>query len=73
MVAHGENHDLKKGYGTSTQSNIKPCAYNNPIFVDIDGNGFKPNGDNLNWPLPVNGLSVETVKAMLAGRKKEHK
>jgi hypothetical protein len=73
VVAYGENHDLKKGYGTSTQSSIKPCAYNNPIFVDIDGNGFKPNGDNLNWPLPVNGLTVETVKAMLAGRKIENK
>ena len=73
VVAYGENHDLKKGYGTSTQSSIKPCAYNNPSFVDIDGNGFKPNGDNLNWPLPVNGLTVETVKAMLAGRKKNDK
>jgi len=28
-----------------------PCAVGNPIFVDIDGGGFKPNGDLLGLPL----------------------
>ena len=28
-----------------------PCAVGNPIFVDVDGDGFKPNGDMLGLPL----------------------
>jgi hypothetical protein len=30
----------------------KPIAVANPIFVDVDGNGFRPNGDLLGVPLP---------------------
>lgn len=30
-----------------------PAALTNPVFVDIDGNGFKPNKDTLGYPLPV--------------------
>jgi hypothetical protein len=30
-----------------------PVAVANPIFVDVDGNGFEPNGDTLDLPLPV--------------------
>jgi hypothetical protein len=30
-----------------------PAAVGNPIFVDVDGDGFKPNGDMLGLPLPV--------------------
>ena len=30
-----------------------PVAVSNPIFVDIDGDGFKPNGDLLDVPLPL--------------------
>ncbi|HEV7221114.1 MAG TPA: CehA/McbA family metallohydrolase [Pirellulales bacterium] len=30
-----------------------PIAVSNPIFVDVDGGGFKPNGDTLGAPLPV--------------------
>ena len=65
VVAIGENHDLRKGFGTSDQGPIKPCAYNNPIFVDIDGDGFKPNGDTLGFPLPVKNLTVDKVKQFL--------
>ena len=32
-----------------------PAAMSNPIFVDVDGNGFQPNGDTLDAPLPVMG------------------
>jgi hypothetical protein len=60
-VAIGENHDLSTGFGTSTQARIKPCAYHNPIFVDMDGDGFKPNGDTLGYDLPVKQLSVADV------------
>ncbi|HUG90913.1 MAG TPA: CehA/McbA family metallohydrolase [Planctomycetaceae bacterium] len=30
-----------------------PAALSNPIYVDVDGNGFQPNGDTLGHPLPV--------------------
>lgn len=31
----------------------EPAALTNPIYVDIDGNGFDPNKDTLDYPLPV--------------------
>jgi len=65
VVAIGENSTLVTGFGTSGQSSIHPCAYNNPIFVDIDGNGFVPNGDTLGYDLPVGGMSVDEAKAFL--------
>jgi hypothetical protein len=67
-VATGEKSDLSIGYGTSAQAKIKPFAYHNPIFVDLDGGGFTPNGDTLGWPLPVKKLSVEEARKMLAAR-----
>jgi len=30
-----------------------PVAVSNPIYVDVDGQGFQPNGDMLGLPLPV--------------------
>lgn len=30
-----------------------PASFINPVFVDIDGNGFEPNKDTLGHPLPV--------------------
>ena len=30
-----------------------PAALTNPVFVDVDGNGFQANGDTLDHPLPV--------------------
>lgn len=30
-----------------------PMAISNPIYVDVDGNGFKPNFDTLGAPLPT--------------------
>jgi hypothetical protein len=65
VVAYGENFDLKTGFGTSGQSAAKPCAYNNPIFVDLDGNGFTPNGDSLGFPLPSGRISVSQAKEQL--------
>jgi hypothetical protein len=66
VIAVGEGFDLKTGFGTSDQSSLRPCAYNNPIFVDVDGNGFQPNGDTLGWPLPHGKLTAEDVKAALS-------
>lgn len=65
VVATGENHDLATGFGTSPQAQIKPCAYHNPIFVDVDGGGFTPNGDLLGFDLPVKKLSVADVRRLL--------
>lgn len=56
VVAYGGSSDLSVGFGTSTQASIRPCAYNNPIFVDVDGNGFTPNNDDLGYPLPTAGM-----------------
>lgn len=68
VVAIGEGFDLSTGYGTSSQAKIRPCAYNNPIFVDTDGGGFKPNGDLLGWPLPTKGMTVEEVRKISAAK-----
>lgn len=35
-----------------THGEDAPVAFSNPIFVDIDGDGFKPNGDLLGLPFP---------------------
>ena len=65
VVAIGENHTLKTGFGSSSQSNNKPVAYNNPIYIDVDGNGFEPNYDTLGFDLPVKGLSPDEVRKAL--------
>ena len=64
VVAAGENFDLKTGYGTSAQAKIKPIAYHNPIWCDVDGGGFKPNGDTLGWPLTTK-VSTDEARALL--------
>ena len=66
VVAMGEHGDISIGYGTSSQAKMHPCAYHNPIFVDFDGNGFKPNGDTLGFPLPVAKMSVEEARKEMA-------
>ncbi len=65
VVAYGENSNLSIGYGSSNQAGMRPCAYNNPIFVDVDGGGFSPNGDTLGYPLPVKSLNPDQVQALL--------
>jgi hypothetical protein len=64
VVAAGENFDLKTGYGTSAQAKIKPIAYHNPIWADVDGGGFKPNGDTLGFPLATK-LPLDEARALL--------
>ena len=66
VVAYGTNSDLRIGYGSSGQAGIKPCAYNNPIFVDLNGDGFTPNGDTLGFPLPTGKISVINAKKLLS-------
>jgi hypothetical protein len=65
VVAIGEQSTLEKGFGTSDQSKVRPCAYNNPIYVDIDGNGFQPSGDTLGYPLVTGGITVDQAREIL--------
>ncbi|MGK0188323.1 MAG: putative metal-dependent enzyme (double-stranded beta helix superfamily) [Verrucomicrobiales bacterium] len=64
-VAMGENFTLKTGFGNSPQHDMQPCAYHNPIFVDLGSDGFQPNKDTLGHPLPVKGLTPDKVRRIL--------
>jgi len=66
VVARGENSTLATGFGSSSQSSVRPTAYNNPIFVDVDGAGFTPNGDTLGWPLPTKKPKLDDIKRQLS-------
>lgn len=52
VATAGEKSQLGPVMGPEHQSKI-PVAVSNPIWVDVDGGGFKPNGDTLGAPLPV--------------------
>jgi len=67
-VAMGEHSTMKTGYGTSSYAGLKPCAYINPIWVDVDGGGFKHNGDTLGWNLPVGRQNPKTIRALLKAK-----
>lgn len=69
VVAIDEDGDSKVGFGTSDYAKMRPCAYNNPIYVDADGGGFKPNGDTLGYDLPTMGMTADKAKALLEARK----
>jgi len=68
VVAMSENSTLKTGYGTSANASLKPCAYINPIWVDVDGGGFKANGDTLGWDLPVGRQDPNKIRALLKAK-----
>jgi len=52
VVAAGEHETIANRVGGKYADNM-PMAMSNPIFVDIDGNGFQPNHDTLGVPLPA--------------------
>ena len=52
VVAIGEGLALGPIMGPAHSADT-PVAVSNPIFVDVDGNGFQPNGDLLDIPLPA--------------------
>ena len=52
VAAIGEGLELGPVMGP-TYGKFPPVAVANPIFVDVDGGGFKPNGDMLDVPLTV--------------------
>lgn len=51
VVAIGEGSSLEQGWGLNPYGEMPPVAYTNPIFVDVDRNGFEANGDTLGHPL----------------------
>jgi hypothetical protein len=58
VVATGEGTDLSKGWGRNANSRMPPMAYTNPIFVDLNGDGFHANMDTLGFPL-MSGRGTE--------------
>jgi hypothetical protein len=50
VIAAGEHASTAPIMGPE---NRIPVAISNPIYVDVDGGGSKPNGDTLGAPLPV--------------------
>ncbi|MDA2927095.1 CehA/McbA family metallohydrolase [Acidobacteria bacterium AH-259-G07] len=52
VAAVGEKSKLGPVMGPEHEEDV-PVAVSNPIFVDVDGDGFKPNEDALGAPLPV--------------------
>ena len=69
VVAIDEDGNSKVGFGTSDYAKMRPCAYNNPIYVDADGGGFKPNGDTLGYDLPTMGMTADKARALLEAKK----
>ena len=51
VVAIGEGSDIEQGWGLNPYGEMHPVAYTNPIFVDVDRDGFEANGDTLGHPL----------------------
>ena len=52
VAAIGEKSKLGPVMGPEHAAD-RPVAVSNPIFVDVDGGGFKHNGDTLGELLPV--------------------
>ena len=52
VVAMGEHSGFGDVMGPA-HKNRRPTALNNPIFIDVDGDGFEPSGDPLGFPYPV--------------------
>ena len=51
VVAIGEASKIELGWGLNPYGEMRPVAYTNPIFVDVDRDGFEANGDTLGHPL----------------------
>ena len=55
VAAIGEHSKLGPVMGPNHAADL-PVAVSNPIFVNVDGHGFKPNGD-LMGKMPVKGAN----------------
>jgi hypothetical protein len=65
VVATDEHMTLKTGYGSSDQAKMNPVAYHAPIYVLVEGDHFKPNGDTLGFEIPVMKMTVDQVRGKL--------
>lgn len=65
VVACHETQTLELAYGTSDQATLHPFAFHNPIYIDVDGGGFKANGDLLDHPLPPKRYTLPQAKELL--------
>jgi hypothetical protein len=60
------NGSLAPSYGTAPPSALRPTAFHNPIYVDIDGNGFQANGDTLGFDIPPGKMPVDAAQRILS-------
>jgi len=58
VMAYGEKEDIGMVVG---KKGTMPIALSNPIFVDVDGNGFVPNKDLLGKLLPLQPRSANNI------------
>lgn len=66
VAAINSTGDLKQWFGTSMQNTLKPQVWTNPIYVDVNGDGFKANGDTLGFDLPTaKTMTVEEAQRIL--------
>jgi hypothetical protein len=61
VVAIGEESEIGEAMGPMW-GRQKPVAISNPIYLDVDGGGFKATGDTLEAPLPTKGGRPVTEK-----------
>ena len=66
VCAINSKGDLKTWFGTSMQNKLQPQAWHNPIYVDVNGDGFQANGDTLGFDLPTTKMSVEEAQRILS-------
>jgi hypothetical protein len=59
VVATGEKSDISKGWGRDPHARMAPVAFTNPIYVDVDRDGFHANGDTLGYPLMTSRIAEE--------------
>jgi hypothetical protein len=45
------------------QGKLPPAAVTNPIFLDVDGSGFKANRDDLGVPFMLLGAEAPVAEA----------
>jgi hypothetical protein len=64
VAAIGEGLELGPVMGTGYGGKLPPVAVSNPIFVDVDGGGFRANGDLLDVPLAIDPAAPITRKAV---------
>ena len=63
VVVTGHRTETLGDVAGPTWGKQHPAALTNPVFIDVDGNGFQPNKDTLGFPLPVKFGSSSAVGA----------